>query len=213
MSGLKIYLRSKVTPFYRWGQAVVASLMILNGIIQLQWIHAPLGKPLLSFGMAALLITSLVFGRKIKRKFRYLPGTMLALSGTVLIWITWDEVAVSDLPWPIMYYVLGFVFLLFGISQFFVDGERWMSISSRSVKLKHNMMAQKRHPWDTIEEVTVEEKDIMVLFRDGHSIRVKPEPCDMQHLRSRVDIIFRSAHAQDAKTSGRGDLMQDMFGA
>jgi hypothetical protein len=191
----------------------VAGFLLTNGIIQLRYIHAPIGKPLACFIGAALLVLSFSFYKLLKRRLRYLPGLLSSLCATIMIFTTWDEVAVSDLPWPMLFYVSGFLFVVVGLTQLLIDGKRWMSMSSRSVRLKNSMFEQKRHPWSTIEEVTVEETDILILLKDGQTIRVQPEHCDMQHLRSRVDIIFRSAHSDPSRKSNTGDLMQDMFGA
>lgn len=211
MSGLKIYLRSRVTQNYRWGQALAASVLLTYGIIQLQVIHAPIYKPFASFAMVALLVLSMTVGNRYRRKFRQLPGSMITVAGIVLMINSWSEFTSTDLIWPVVFYTSGMASIILGLSQFLLDGKRWMSVSNRSVKLKHSIFPLKRHPWEKIHEVSVDDRDVVVFFRDGQTVRVQPERCDMQHLRSKVDAIYRSALSQNRPENHPSEILQDVF--
>lgn len=209
MSGLKIYLRSKVTQNYRWGQALAVSLLMIDGIIQLQMVNAPIYKPVVSFLMVALLVLSMTLGNRCRRRFRYLPGLMISLGGAVLMMNAWSDFMTTDWIWPVLLYGAGMSCIIAGLSQFLIDGPRWMTLSSRSVKLKHTMFPLRRHPWEQIKDLSVDERDVVIELRDGHTVRVQPERCDMQHLRSRVDGIYRSAHKDEVEGSKKADMLHD----
>ena len=213
MNGLKIYLRSKVTMAYNWAQLLVIFCLLLDGILQLQYIHAPLGKTLTCFAVALGLLASFSFWKYLRKRMRYLPGMLIAFAGAVIIWSTWDEVEISDLPWPLMLYCTGWAFVVAGFTQLFVDGERWMSLSSRSVRLKKNLFAETRHSWDKVSDILVEDTEIQLHYKNGVVVKVQPERCDMQHLRSRVNLILRTAQAAPNSEAAKDDLMGDMFGA
>jgi hypothetical protein len=178
---------------------LASAFLIFDGFVAFQWVHAPLLNPILSFLSGGLLLLSAFKGKRIGRSFRYLPGAMIAISGIVMVLSTYFSSPILSETWPVASISLGVALMGFGLSQFVLDGKRFLSISKRGVKFKHGIAPEQRFDWTQVVELFVEDKDIVLSIYRGKTLKFKPEPCDLQHLRSRVDGLVREAHQSSSK--------------
>jgi uncharacterized membrane protein (UPF0136 family) len=200
MNGLKVYLKSWVSLVYYYAQLACMILLLINGILQMEWLQAPVEVVGANFFGAAVLLVGFFLPRRLRKRLRLLPGVLIALGGLAMYWTTRGEKAWEVGNWPETLSWAGIVAMVGGLGQAFLDVRGWVKLSPRSLRIKRSFFPTRRIEWGRVKDVYVEEGALQVQLRDGGKLSLRLSQGDSQTIRSRIDQIFREALAYQTET-------------
>ena len=193
MNGLKVYLKSWVSVVYDYAQLVCMLLLLINGILQMEWVQAPVEVVGVNFLGAALLLVGFFLPRRLRKRLRLLPGVLIALGGFAMYWTTRGEKAWVVGSWPETLSWTGIVAIVVGLLQVFLDTRSWVKLSPRSLRIKRGPLPMQRIGWERVKDIYVENGSLHVQLKSGSKLSLRLVQGDSQTVRSRIDQIFREA--------------------
>lgn len=211
MNGLKIYLKSGINTVYRYAQLAIAATLLLNAILQLEWIHAPIGAVGINFLAAALLLGGFLLPLRFRRQWRLLPGILIAIGGFVMFWVARGESNLPQHTWFLIMYYGGVGVALFGLAQALLDTPGYVRFSKRGITVKRGYFGERRFQWPDVADVHSEDNTLHVVLKSGKDLVFLPSTASQQ-MRSRIDQLFRESRRSLGNKDSE-DLMAGAMGA
>lgn len=193
MNGLKIYLKSGVGVVYHYALLAGMLLLLTNGILQLEWVQAPFEIVGVNFFAATVLFVGFLLPRRLRKRFRLLPGLLIALGGFAMYWTTRGEKWWITGDWTEILYGVGIGMMAFGLLQAVIDVKGWVKLSARSMRVKRGILPMQRIEWSRIKDVYVEDGRLNVELKQGGSLRMRLMQGESQTLKARIDQIYLEA--------------------
>jgi hypothetical protein len=204
MNGLKVYLKSKVGAVYHYAQLACMLLLLLNGILQLEWVHAPFEVVGINFLGAAVLLVGFFLPYRVRKRYRLLPGLLIALGGFAMYLTTRGETQWVDGYWPNLIYGTGIGAMALGLSQTVLDVRGWVKLSPRSLRIKQGLLPQRRIEWAKVKDLFVEDGCLHVVQKSSRTLVLPLSQGNSQTINSRIDQLFREARAFQADIAEDG---------
>jgi hypothetical protein len=170
-------------------------LLLTNGILQMEWVQAPFEVVGVNFLGGAILLMGFALPRRLRKRWRLLPGLLIALGGFAMYWTTRGETQWVSGNWPWTLFGTGIAAMVFGLSQVLLDTRGWVKLSPRSMRIKRGLLPMQRIEWARVQDLYVEDGRMHMMLKNGGSMALRLDQGNSQTMKSRIDQIFREARS------------------
>lgn len=201
MNGLKVYLKSGITKAYHHVQVLGGIFLVMNALQEYPLVEYLKLQLLLSVIAAVGLVLGWVVPTHMRRKLRYLPGLLLALGGTSLVFLTMASTAVIYGRFNLWIESFGFLMAAVGVLQPLIDVKKVVYFTAEGMRYRSLRFFTKHCTWPEIKGIVFQEQSFSVELNDGKTLRMVPYDSKSQNLRVLLDKMIHQAKA-DARAGG-----------
>ncbi|MEM7037384.1 MAG: PH domain-containing protein [Bacteroidota bacterium] len=143
-----------------------------------------------AFGLIMLGLP-FILPRRIKDKYRHIPGLLLIAAGGILYWNCYESQFAPGSPWAEFLSFMGVFLAGLGLIEPLLNIRPYLYFSKNGIRFRTNIFFGRTIAWEDIRNVDMGDKHLEITLNNRSRIVLHPERRKFQHLRAHVDAMIR----------------------